>query len=939
MLNLIKKFVVTGALVALALTVFVSPLKAQTVPTGSVLILYDSAGEYGWVGGIHARHLANLLGHFDQPFVIAPVESYTAGTMDGAKATFYFGTVYDNPLPAAFQADTLTTTNTLCWFRYNMWQVAGTNFTGKFGFQFNWLDWSGYSNIVYKGESLVKNQLDPELGYVTVTDTNLATVPAIAVMTDTNGAVTASIPYVTHAGNLWYVADLPFEYMSEEDRYLAFADLLHDILKIDHAESHRALIRIEDVAPTFYTPAVLQQTARLFQSNSVPFAIALVPHYNDPLGTYNSGVADSHHLADPTDTNSTAFASAIRYCMARGAQLVIHGYSHQYNSVANPYDGCTGDDFEFWRETFNTATTNDPFDLDIYAPIAEDSVDYVLNRINTAKGELASAGFSAVGWESPHYASSELDYRVFATNFPLVMHRVLYFDDLGHISGQMFPYIINKDIYGQRIVPENLGNIEPEVWQNYPARSAEVIVRAAKKNLVVRDGFASAYFHPFYDLTNLTAMITGIKALGYTYVQVSGSEPPSLTTQPASRTNNAGTTASFTSAAVGAAPLTYQWRFNDAPLAGATNASLSLGSVQTNQAGNYTVVVSNPFGSVISYAAKLTVNFLPPAIITQPVSRTNNAGTTATFAVTVSGSAPLAFAWYLNDVRLTYSSGTAVSSTLTLTNVQQASTGNYYAIITNAAGVVTSSVVALTVVDTAPVITSQPASRTNNAGTTASFSVAVTGTTPRTFQWSFNGTNLLNATNSSFSVGNVQQANVGNYSVTVSNALGSVTSGNARLTVVDIAPVITSQPASRTNNANSTASFSVSVTGTTPRTFQWRFNGTNIVNATNSSLSVANVLPANAGNYSVVIANALGSVTSSNALLTVIVLAPTITSQPASRTNAVGTTATFTVSLSGSTPRTFQWRRNGVNIAGGTNQTLTLSNVQLAQAGNYSLVV
>jgi uncharacterized protein YdaL len=127
-------------LAAVAALTIISNAPAQTGAPGSVLIVYDSSGQYGWIGGLHARMLANLLGHFDLPYVISPVESYHAGDMNAARATFYLGTVYDNPLPAEFKADVMTTTNTLCWFRYNLWQVAGTNFTAKFGYQFNWLD-------------------------------------------------------------------------------------------------------------------------------------------------------------------------------------------------------------------------------------------------------------------------------------------------------------------------------------------------------------------------------------------------------------------------------------------------------------------------------------------------------------------------------------------------------------------------------------------------------------------------------------------------------------------------------------------------------------------------------------------------------------------------------------------------------------------------------
>src|SRR5262249_35935207 len=122
----------------------------------NALLLYDGSGQYGWIGAMHAKMLANLLGHFDLPYTIQPVENYTAGQMNAARATFYFGSVYDNPLPVAFKDDVMAGTNRLCWFKYNLWQIASTNFNAKYGFQFNFLDWTGFSNIVYKGETFVK---------------------------------------------------------------------------------------------------------------------------------------------------------------------------------------------------------------------------------------------------------------------------------------------------------------------------------------------------------------------------------------------------------------------------------------------------------------------------------------------------------------------------------------------------------------------------------------------------------------------------------------------------------------------------------------------------------------------------------------------------------------------------------------------------------------
>ena len=918
----LKKYFLIGC----AAVTLLGSANAQSLTPGAALILYDSTGEYGWVGGLYAKMLGNLLGHFPLlPYEIRPVENYRSNDVNVARATFYFGSVYENPLPATFKQDVLTTTNHVCWFKYNVWQLAGTNFEAKTGFRFNWLDWSGYSNIVYKGESFLKNQLDPELGYVTVLDANIASVPATAVKADGT-----SIPYVTVGGNFWYFSDTPFGYISEEDRYLVFADLLHDILGIDHAPSKSAVIRIEDVAPRMYTPAVLRATADLLAANNVPFVIALVPFYNDPLGYYNGGVPESHHMADTNDPQSTQFRDAIRYMVARGGQLLIHGYSHQYGSVANPYNGVSGDDFEFWRESFDTNTA-DPFDLGIYAPVAEDSAAWMLGRINAAKQEVAAAGLTAVGFESPHYAASAIDYQVIATNFPLTMHRVLYFDAAGRIAGQMFPYPIYGDAYGQTIIPENLGNIEPEPWQNYPARSAEVMIRTARKNLVIRDGWASGYFHPFFSLTNLSALVQGVKALGYTYVPLSAAEAPTITVQPVSQTVLAGSTATFTVSAVGSPTLTYQWRRNGVDLAGANDATLVIANAQSANAGNYTVAVSNAFGAVTSVVASLTMQS-PPVITAQPQSRTNAVGTTATFSVTATGTSPLRYQWSFNGGEI----AGATNATLTLADVQTTNAGGYSVVVTNAFGSATSSVANL-LVGTLPAITTQPASRTNVAGTVATFSVVATGDPAPGYQWQFNGANLAGATSATLTLNNVQPANAGNYTVVVANPFGSVTSATAVL-MVGLPPAITAQPASGTNTVGSTATFSVTATGSATLRYQWQKNGVNITDATNATLTLNNVQTSSAGTYSVAVTNAYGTVTSANATL-LVGYAPTITTQPTSRTVKRGSATTFSVTATGTATLRYQWRFNGVNITSATNASYTISNVQTANAGNYSVVV
>src|SRR5206468_4141178 len=105
-----------------------------------------------------------------------------------------------------------------------------------------------------------------------------------------------------------------------------------------------------------------------------------------------------------------------------------------------------------------------------YMPIPEDSLSWVRARLNAGAQEFAAAGLEVAAWETPHYAASALDYSVFATNFPLTFQRVLYFDAAGHVAGQFFPYSIERDVYGQKLMPENLGNVDPIGWEGYPAR-------------------------------------------------------------------------------------------------------------------------------------------------------------------------------------------------------------------------------------------------------------------------------------------------------------------------------------------------------------------------------------------------------------------------------------------------------------------------------------
>jgi Lamin Tail Domain/CotH kinase protein/Immunoglobulin domain/Bacterial TSP3 repeat len=151
-------------------------------------------------------------------------------------------------------------------------------------------------------------------------------------------------------------------------------------------------------------------------------------------------------------------------------------------------------------------------------------------------------------------------------------------------------------------------------------------------------------------------------------------------------------------------------------------------------------------------------------------------------------------------------------------------------------------------------------------------------------------------------------------------------------------PSITDSPLDRVAPTNGTATFSVSVCGTPPFTYQWLRNESPLPGATNAVLTLFNLTLANAGQYRAVISNNGGSITSAVAML-VVQLPPTIQSQPQPVTAIRDQSATFSVVAGGTPPLSYQWRFNGNNLAGATNATLLLQNLLTNQAGLYTVLV
>jgi len=277
---------------------------------------------------------------------------------------------------------------------------------------------------------------------------------------------------------------------------------------------------------------------------------------------------------------------------------------------------------------------------------------------------------------------------------------------------------------------------------------------------------------------------------------------PAIGTHPSNLSKNVGATASFTVAATGSAPLSYQWRKGGQNIPNAIGTTYTIPSVQVGDAANYDVIVSNSAGSATSNPATLTV-VVPPVISSHPTGANAVQGTTVNFGVTATGTAPLSYQWKKNGNDI----NGATLSTYSIPNVQSTDAGNYTARVSNAAGSATSNPATLAVI-IPPAISSHPTGLTALQGATVEFGVSATGTAPLLYQWIKNGSDIGGATLSSYSISNVQGSDAGDYSVRVSNAAGPITSNPATL-VVDL--IATTPPAFASPSWDAATGFSATL--------------------------------------------------------------------------------------------------------------------------------
>ena len=407
--------------------------------------------------------------------------------------------------------------------------------------------------------------------------------------------------------------------------------------------------------------------------------------------------------------------------------------------------------------------------------------------------------------------------------------------------------------------------------------------------------------------------VVAISSSGNQSMVLGNDGSPWILNQPLSQTNFTGMNVTFYVSAIGQTNLSYQWQFDGTNINWATNPLLTLTNVQTTNAGIYSVVVSNSIGSTLSYGATLSVLTSAPITVTSPTDQFVALHSNILISVAATGSLPLFYQWQLNGTNV----ARGTNALLNITNSQFTNGGNYAVVITNAYGSVTSSIATLTIIDLGMALnaTNLTWATTDSypwcpvVGLSHDGTAVAQSATPPYPQYSELATTVTGPGTLTFWA---QSAQFGDYFVFATGLIntnrpqiiylatflpqwqqttvyigtgtqfldwefqtspfGSGTSHVAWLDQVSFVaggtpPISVSITTNQTLLSGANVNLGVSALGTPPFTYQWRFNASNLVGATNATLVLTNLLPVNSGIYSVSVTNNYGAACTNVSLL------------------------------------------------------------------------
>jgi hypothetical protein len=366
------------------------------------------------------------------------------------------------------------------------------------------------------------------------------------------------------------------------------------------------------------------------------------------------------------------------------------------------------------------------------------------------------------------------------------------------------------------------------------------------------------------------------------------------------------------------------------PTAGATGDKVAVASSIYTYDAYIAQLVDLRDATTAVHGISFATSGLPPSTdVSVTYSGTDPSGNALNGPIIVSSNRPSSTIFTQPNTQFTFSFPTIAGY-----GVPSTSTASPYT--TGSDGATTTITATYPVACTPPSISTQPTAHAACVGSSTSFSVVATGTGPLSYQW-YHGETAVGPNSNSLTIPTVAAGDAGEYHVVVTNGCGSATSNPATLTV-NTPPSISTQPTAQAACVGCSATFSVVATGSGTLSYQW-YHGSNAV-GTGNTLTINPVGPSDAGSYTVVVSSSTGctAATSNPATLTVNT-PPVITGQPVTVTKYFGDPVTFSFTATGTTPFSYQWKKDGVDITDAHSASYTINHVTFDDAGSYTVVV
>lgn len=445
------------------------PLKNTEISprTENVLLLYSEPLE-NQINPLTTWERAELFrdlisSHWNLNIYMELVSEYEEGDINNFDVLIYIGENYHTKIPRALINDVNNTDREIIWIGYHIWELDSL----KLGFKVSDIHSFDFDKISYRNYDFKLNPTDTSL--VGVIDPKKAKVLAWLVDDESKKRISA---IVNANDNLLYVSYLPLA-IPYLDEPIPFFNTLHETFG-HHTENSTVLLRLEDISPVT-EDSKLTSINEFLKEKSIPFHLGVIPVYVNPMENLKLNISE-----DP------ALMKTLKSMQSDNAKLVLHGYTHQY-------DGETGVDFEFWDESRNK-------------PVKEDSEEFAQERVISALNLLRKAGLTTDIWETPHYAASDLDYKVFEKIFPII------YDARNGIN---VPFVFKR---GNTIFsPIDLGYVSG------PESMNEIITKARKIDDCFEDPSVSFFYHPYLfgneelGKKSLNQIIDSLRDFGYQF--------------------------------------------------------------------------------------------------------------------------------------------------------------------------------------------------------------------------------------------------------------------------------------------------------------------------------------------------------------------------------------------------------------------------------------